>query len=78
MVDSEIGGQRQRTATSGSTARHVPITSSFSERVSFRCLRTQTEILLEDQVAKLKERGFAVERIHSGRPRADLRRACLD
>ena len=27
--------------------------------------------LMEDQVAKLKERGFAVERIHSGRPRAD-------
>ena len=34
--------------------------------------------LMEDQVAKLRERGFAVERIHSGRPRADLRRACLD
>ncbi len=34
--------------------------------------------LMEDQVAKLKERGFAVERIHSGRPRADLRQACLD
>ena len=27
--------------------------------------------LMEDQVAKLKERGFAVERIHSGRPRAE-------
>lgn len=26
--------------------------------------------LMEDQVAKLKEHGFAVERIHSGRPRA--------
>src|SRR2546426_2954429 len=34
--------------------------------------------LMEDQVAKLKERGFAVERIHSGRPRADSRQACLD
>ncbi len=34
--------------------------------------------LMEDQVAKLKERGFAVERIHSGRPRADLRRVCQD
>lgn len=34
--------------------------------------------LIEDQVAKLKERGFAVERIHSGRPRADLRRVCQD
>ena len=34
--------------------------------------------LMEDQVAKLKERHFAVERIHSGRPRADLRLACQD
>ena len=29
--------------------------------------------LMEDQVAKLQERGFAVERIHSGRDRADSR-----
>ena len=28
--------------------------------------------LMEDQVAKLKERGFAVERIHSGRDRGRL------
>ncbi len=34
--------------------------------------------LMEDQVAKLKERGFAVERIHSGRDRASSRQACLD
>jgi RecQ family ATP-dependent DNA helicase len=34
--------------------------------------------LMEDQAAKLKERGFAVERIHSGRSRADLHQACLD
>jgi RecQ family ATP-dependent DNA helicase len=34
--------------------------------------------LMEDQVVKLKERGLVVERIHSGRPRADLRQACLD
>jgi RecQ family ATP-dependent DNA helicase len=34
--------------------------------------------LMEDQVARLKERGFAVERIHSGRPRTDSRRACFD
>ena len=34
--------------------------------------------LMEDQVAKLKERGFMVDRIHSGRPRADLRRTCQD
>jgi len=34
--------------------------------------------LMEDRVAKLKERGFTVERIHSGRPRADSRQACLD
>ena len=34
--------------------------------------------LMEDQVAKLKELGFAVERIHSGRERAASRQACLD
>ncbi len=34
--------------------------------------------LMEDQTAKLKEQGFAVERIHSGRPRADSRQVCLD
>jgi DNA topoisomerase-3 len=34
--------------------------------------------LMEDQVGKLKERGFAVDRIHSGRPRAESRQACLD
>jgi superfamily II DNA helicase RecQ len=34
--------------------------------------------LMEDQVARLKEKGFTVERIHSGRPRADSRQACLD
>jgi RecQ family ATP-dependent DNA helicase len=34
--------------------------------------------LMEDQVAKLKERGFVVDRIHSGRPRAELRRTCQD
>ena len=34
--------------------------------------------LMEDQVAKLKERGFAVDRIHSGRDRAASRQACLD
>ena len=34
--------------------------------------------LMEDQVAKLKERGFAVERIHSGRDRAASRQACHD
>ncbi len=34
--------------------------------------------LMEDQVAKLKERGFAVERIHSGRDRAASRQACVD
>ena len=31
--------------------------------------------LMEDQVAKLKERGLAVERIHSGRDRAGNRRS---
>jgi DNA topoisomerase III len=34
--------------------------------------------LMEDQVAKLKELGFAVERIHSGRDRAASRQACFD
>jgi DNA topoisomerase-3 len=34
--------------------------------------------LMEDQVAKLKRQNFAVERIHSGRPRDDSRWACLD
>ena len=34
--------------------------------------------LMEDQAAKLKERGFAVERIHSGRDRAASRQACVD
>ena len=34
--------------------------------------------LMEDQVAKLKERGFAVERIHSGRDRQQSRQVCLD
>jgi len=34
--------------------------------------------LMEDQVAKLKERGFAVERIHSSRDRADSRQACFN
>jgi DNA topoisomerase-3 len=34
--------------------------------------------LMEDQVAKLKERGFAVDCIHSGRPRAESRQACVD
>jgi RecQ family ATP-dependent DNA helicase len=34
--------------------------------------------LMEDQVAKLKERGLAVERIHSGRDRAASRQACID
>ena len=34
--------------------------------------------LMEDQVARLKEKGFTVERIHSGRPRTDSRRACFD
>jgi len=32
--------------------------------------------LMEDQVGKLKARGLAVDRIHSGRPRADSREAC--
>ena len=34
--------------------------------------------LMEDQVAGLQARGFAVERIHSGRDRADSRQACID
>ncbi len=34
--------------------------------------------LMEDQVAQLKDRGFAVERIHSGRDRAASRQACAD
>ncbi|MBI4910725.1 MAG: DNA topoisomerase 3 [Acidobacteria bacterium] len=34
--------------------------------------------LMEDQVAKLKEYGFAVERIHSGRDRGASRQACID
>ena len=34
--------------------------------------------LMEDQVAKLKALGLAVERIHSGRGRAHSRQACLD
>jgi DNA topoisomerase III len=34
--------------------------------------------LMEDQVAKLRERGFAVERIHSGMDRAASRQVCLD
>ncbi len=34
--------------------------------------------LMEDQVAKLKQCGLAVERIHSGRDRAASRQACID
>jgi len=34
--------------------------------------------LMEDQVAKLQQRGFTVERIHSGRDRAASRQACVD
>jgi DNA topoisomerase-3 len=34
--------------------------------------------LMEDQVAKLKARGFAVDRIHSGRNRGASRQACMD
>jgi DNA topoisomerase III/RecQ family ATP-dependent DNA helicase len=34
--------------------------------------------LMEDQVAKLKEKNCAVERIHSGRDRAASRQACID
>jgi len=34
--------------------------------------------LMEDQVAKLKERGLRAERIHSGRERAESRQVCQD
>src|SRR5882724_12933199 len=34
--------------------------------------------LMEDQVAKLRERNFAVARIHSGRDRGESRQACID
>ena len=34
--------------------------------------------LMEDQIAKLQQRGFAVDRIHSGRDRAASRQACID
>src|SRR3954466_11132564 len=34
--------------------------------------------LMDDQAEKLKERGFAVEQIHSGRDRAASRQACID
>lgn len=34
--------------------------------------------LMEDQITKLKERGLAVDRIHSGRDRKASRQACLD
>ncbi|MEE2673023.1 MAG: DNA topoisomerase 3 [Myxococcota bacterium] len=34
--------------------------------------------LMEDQVVKLQEQGFAAERIHSGRQRAESRRVCSD
>ncbi len=34
--------------------------------------------LMEDQAARLAARGFAVERIHSGRERSASRQACLD
>ncbi len=34
--------------------------------------------LMEDQVAKLKQMGFAVDRIHSGQDRAASRQACID
>ena len=34
--------------------------------------------LMEDQVAKLQQLGFAVDRIHSGRNRGDSRQVCLD
>ena len=34
--------------------------------------------LMEDQVAKLKDQGFRVERIHSGRDAASSRQACVD
>ncbi|HEV2447976.1 MAG TPA: DNA topoisomerase 3, partial [Candidatus Sulfopaludibacter sp.] len=34
--------------------------------------------LMEDQAAKLRGHGFAVERIHSGRDRASSRQVCID
>src|SRR5881275_3339719 len=34
--------------------------------------------LMDDQADKLKQRGFAVARIHSGRDRAESRQACID
>src|SRR6185295_606302 len=34
--------------------------------------------LMEDQVGKLRELGFAAERIHSGRDRAESRRVCIE
>jgi DNA topoisomerase-3 len=34
--------------------------------------------LMDDQAGKLKQRGFAVEQIHSGRDRAASRQACID
>ncbi|HEX3744504.1 MAG TPA: DNA topoisomerase 3 [Bryobacteraceae bacterium] len=34
--------------------------------------------LMEDQAAKLRERGLAVERIHSGRDRSASRQVCID
>ena len=34
--------------------------------------------LMEDQVAKLQARGFALDRIHSGRDRAASRQACIE
>jgi RecQ family ATP-dependent DNA helicase len=34
--------------------------------------------LMEDQAAKLRERGLAVARIHSGRDRGESRQACID
>jgi DNA topoisomerase III len=34
--------------------------------------------LMEDQVAKLKQQGFAVDSIHSGRDRTASRKVCLD
>src|ERR1700760_3621078 len=34
--------------------------------------------LMDDQSDKLRQRGFAVEQIHSGRNRADSRQACID
>ncbi len=34
--------------------------------------------LMEDQFRKLRERGFAVECIHSGRDRAASRQVCID